>query len=731
MKIGLNRIIIIAIAAFIFIWVLFFLSFYGIRKLTIDEFNKQQMIMAEQAEQGITRYMGHLVDDLDFLCNIDGTLELNAEGRIVIQNFYRRNQKLIKTITHMDRNGKIVWTFPGSKKFKDADISSQEHVKYLLREHKTSLSDIFYAVQGFMAIALHVPVFNNGRFYGSIGVLIDFGELSKIFIENIKIGPGGYAWMLSAGGKELYCPVPGHIGKSIYETSHMFPDVISMAERMMRGEKGSASYHYDLVKEQYIGRAKKHASFTPVELFNTHWSVVVATPEKQILALMDGTRNKLVVTAVILLFINIVFVYFAVKGRKLENEIIRKKKYEAFLIENETVLEAALQSAGKMAGGIAHDLNNVFAGIINSTEVLEMKHKGDQKSEKYTGFIKDASSRGTKIVQKILNLSLIGNGAQSFIDVYRIIEEAGDVFAGKNGGRVKLKTQLDAADYMIKASPLNLRKIIIRLLTRLAAELPDNGVMSLRTENIRIDKQSDGGTSSSLAGGDYLRIMINSITGKSGDDTISGLFSFLNDSDGPDNKTDPGISDILRRVRDTGGAMIQESGKISESSYALSIYLPVSKVDKDSVYDQKNKAVQGSGTILIVEDDPAIRNALARILGDLGYNIFTAEDGAAGVEIFRKHYNTIDLVILDIVMPVKGGLEALREIREIDNNALVYMTSGYLTGFSMDELMSKGAAGFINKPVTISDLSTLVSGAITGKKKKDGDDSADDDTSKA
>jgi two-component system chemotaxis response regulator CheY len=81
-------------------------------------------------------------------------------------------------------------------------------------------------------------------------------------------------------------------------------------------------------------------------------------------------------------------------------------------------------------------------------------------------------------------------------------------------------------------------------------------------------------------------------------------------------------------------------------------------------------------------------------------------------------------VILDIVMPVKGGVEALKEILEIDSGALVYMTSGYVAGVSIDDLMSKGAAGFINKPVTISDLSTLVSGAIADKKRKDCDDSS-------
>ncbi len=724
MKIQFNRIIIITVAVFILIWILFFLSFHGIRKLAISEFNKQQMIMAEQASQGIATYMKHLADDLDYIMNINGVLDLSANGREVIQDYYSRNERIIKSVTRLDSKGRIVWSIPHNKKFSGTDISSQEHIKFMLREHKTSLSDVIISVQGFMAIALHVPVFRNGEFSGSLGVLLDFDELSEKFIKHIKLGEGGYAWMLSSNGTELYCPVPGHIGKTIYETSSMFPDVISMAERMIRGEKGSASYKYNLVREKFVGVEKKHASFTPVKLFNTHWSIVVATPEKQILALMDGIRNKLMMTAFFLLIINIVFVYFAVKGRKMENEILQKKKYEAFLIENEAVLEAALQSAGKVAGGIAHDLNNVFAGIINSTEVLEMKHRGDEKSEKYTGFIKDAASRGAGLVKKILNLALTGNGAYSFIDVYRIIEEAGDVFPGKNGGTVKLKIQLNAADYMVRAAPLNMRKIIIRLLTRLSGEVPDDGGLVLTTENIRIDKQSAGGMVPALHGGDYLKVTVQALRGKSLAVNFSRLFLFLKDFNEPGDTADPGIYDIYRRVRDIGGGMALDSTSGSEPYSAVMIYLPVSKVDKPAQNDNKCSPVGGGGTILIVEDDPAIRNALVRILGDLGYNVFSAEDGAAGIDIFRKEHNTIDLVILDIVMPVKGGVEALKEILEIDSGALVYMTSGYVTGVSIDDLISKGAAGFINKPVTISDLSNLVAGAIADKKRKDSTDSS-------
>jgi len=731
LKIQFNRIIIITVVVFISIWILFFLSFYGVRKLAITEFNKQQMIMAEQAAQGITAFMEHLADDLDNINYMKDALSSNAEGMGIVQDYYNRNSGTVKSITRMDAKGRILWTVPHNKKVVGADISSQEHVEYLLREHKTSLSDVFTAVQGYMAIALHVPVFRNGEFRGSLGVLLDFDNLSEKYIKQIKLGEGGYAWMLSAKGTELYCPVPGHIGKTIYETSSMFPDVISMAERMMRGEKGSTSYNYNLIKEKFVGVEKKHASFTPVKLFNTHWSIVVATPEKQILVHMIGIRNKLILTAFFLLFINIVFVYFAVNGRRMEYEILQKRRYEAFLIENESVLEAALQSAGEVAGGIAHDLNNVFAGIINSTEVIEMKHKGDEKSEKYTGFIKDAASRGTVLVKKILNLSLMGNGVHSFVDVNRIIEEAGDILPGENGGKVKLKTRLKAADYMVKAAPLNMRKIIIRLLTRLAGELSDGGGLILSTENIRVDKQFSDNITPVMDCGDYLKIKIQTFNNKSEARDLSRLFHFLKNLNEPDDKVDPGIYDIYRRIRDIAGVMALDAESGAEIYTAVLIYLPVSKVDKTSQNDKNNVSVHDGGTILIVEDDPAIRNALARILGDLGYNIFTAEDGEAGVDIFRREHKAIDLVILDVVMPVKGGIEALKEIREIDNGALVYMTSGYVAGVSIDDLISKGAAGFINKPVTISDLSALVSGAIAGKKKNHGDDSSGTQISKA
>lgn len=715
MKIGFNRIILITVAALILVWILFSLSFHGIKALTIDEFSKQQMLIAEEAARGITGFMEDLAGELEYISGIDDVYEFNADGEKIIQRYSIWKGNMVKSITRVDEKGRILWIFPYDRRYKGADISSQEHVSYLLSEHKTVVSDVFISIQGIRAIAVHVPVQRNGKFRGSIAVLIDFEFIPENYLKNIRMGEGGYAWMISEKGVILYSPVPGHSGKSVYEVFHQFPELLAVSEKMMRGEKGSTSYDRNFMREKPVETHKTQVSFIPVNIMNTRWSIAVTTPREQILSIMDGLRNKLIIVAFLFMIINIAFIYFILQGVRLKDEIRRKRKYETFLIENETFLETALNSAGEVAAGIAHDLNNVLAGIINSTEVIEMRHKGDEKSEKYTGFIKDTASRGTGLVQKIINLSLMGNSARSFVDVHQIIEEAGFVVTDAGGSVIKLKTRLEAGNHKVKASPLNLRKIIIRLASRISSAAQESRGLLISTENIIMENTPAADIIPQLAAGAYLKISMKSISAKTGNMELVKLFHFLKVKTGPDDNTDPGISDIYRRIRNSGGAMTIEAP--DGETPAISVFLPVSKSEEGGVAGERLVASKPGGTILVIEDDPVIKSALNRILADLGYNVWTAADGMAGIEVFRKECKKIDLVILDIVMPVKGGMETLKEIMAIDHDALVYMTSGYITGANLDEIMSQGAAGFLSKPVSVADLSSVVSKALAEKKK--------------
>jgi hypothetical protein len=125
--------------------------------------------------------------------------------------------------------------------------SYQEHVKTILSTHKPVVSDVFMAVQGYRTVAYHVAILRKGVYHGSIAILIPFKRIAKEYLEDVKIGERGYAWMISEKGVELFCPVPGHTGKTIFQTSEKFPSVIAMAGEMMKGRQGNTTYVYDRI----------------------------------------------------------------------------------------------------------------------------------------------------------------------------------------------------------------------------------------------------------------------------------------------------------------------------------------------------------------------------------------------------------------------------------------------------------------------------------------------------
>jgi hypothetical protein len=111
-----------------------------------------------------------------------------------------------------------------------------------------------------------------------------FEALAKPYLEDIRIGKTAYAWMISRDGTELYCPVPGHIGHSVFDNCRDFPSILVMAEKMLKGEQGSSTYTFDKIRGSQVENVRKHAVYMPIRLGNTFWSIVVASSEDEIIA---------------------------------------------------------------------------------------------------------------------------------------------------------------------------------------------------------------------------------------------------------------------------------------------------------------------------------------------------------------------------------------------------------------------------------------------------------------
>ena len=316
-----------------------------VKEKSIAEFNKQQMILAEQAAKGIERFFNRLHHGLSYLSNAGSVVSLNDQGKKLMQDFYSERHNEIKAISRVDATGRIIFTIPSNPEVLGKDISSQEHIQTILQTHEPVVSDVFKSVQGYRAIAYHVPVFENQIFQGSIAVLIPFETLAKEYLENIRIGKSGYAWVLSEKGVELYCPVPGHTGNTIFETSSKFPSVISMAKEALKGQRGTTSYTYGNIRGEKVEDITKLAVFLPIKLGNTFWSIVVATPESEVLANLTGFRNKLFLIIVLLMIAWIAYSYYLVKAWAILKEESKRKRVEEALKERSEFVDKIIDSS--------------------------------------------------------------------------------------------------------------------------------------------------------------------------------------------------------------------------------------------------------------------------------------------------------------------------------------------------------------------------------------------------
>ncbi len=305
------------------------------KKTAIIALNEKQISYARQASVGIDDFFKQWTNVLTSITRMPAIVNLDETGKKFISLTYETNKDDITAISRVDANGKIIFTVPLDPKAIGQDISGQKHIQEVMRSHKPIVSDVFKSVQGFDMVALHVPVLKNGKYQGSVGIGINFQTLSKRYLERIKFGKTGYAWMISRDGKELYCPVPGHTGNSVFENCKDYPDIIAMAEEMIKEKQGVTTYTFDQIRERKVERVKKHAAYMPVHIGQTFWSIVVASSENEILSSLENFRNKLILIVVLFLVGSAIFSFFGLRGWFIVHEEQKRKRTEVALRESE------------------------------------------------------------------------------------------------------------------------------------------------------------------------------------------------------------------------------------------------------------------------------------------------------------------------------------------------------------------------------------------------------------
>jgi PAS domain S-box-containing protein len=305
-----------------------------IESKTITQVNNVQMVHAGQAAEGIETFFDTYNNSLSFLAGNTHIITLDSDGRELLRDFFNSQKGEISSITRVDELGSIAYTYPVETST-GTDISSQSHVRQLMSTHSIVISDVFTSVQGFRTVALHMPVFENGTFKGSIAILIPFDTLAKDNLGAIRVLDSGYAWTISRNGIILYSPYPEQVGKSVFEAFNSSPTVTAMAQEAMKGAHGTSTYTVSEDSLRNLSSLKFQAVYLPAKIGSTSWSIIISTPEKEILGTIQGFRNNLIIISAILIISLLFFSYYLARAWGIVKEEERRNKAENALRESE------------------------------------------------------------------------------------------------------------------------------------------------------------------------------------------------------------------------------------------------------------------------------------------------------------------------------------------------------------------------------------------------------------
>lgn len=378
-------------------------------------------------------------------------------------------------------------------------------------------------------------------------------------------------------------------------------------------------------------------------------------------------------------------------------------------LENQLAHAQKMEAVGTLAGGVAHDLNNILSGIVSYPELLLMDLPEDSSMRSSLEIIQKSGQKAATIVQDLLTLSRRGVSISEVCNLNDIITnflrspECDGIIKYHPKVRFELNLQPDLSN--IKGSPVHLSKTIMNLVSNAAEAITDGGSVFLSSRNQFIDKQIDG--YEKIPEGEYVVITVTDTgSGISSNDMNKIFEPFYTKKTMGRSGTGLGMSVVWGTVKDLNGFLDVKSTPGKGSEFRL--YLPITRQD----FIQKEETVpketyMGNKTILVVDDVEEQRVIASQMLKKIGYSVGTVSSGEEAIEHLET--NQVDLLILDMLMePGMDGLETYKEIIKKHPKQKTIIASGYSETSRVKEAQKLGVGEYIKKPYTMEKIGIAV-----------------------
>ncbi len=371
-------------------------------------------------------------------------------------------------------------------------------------------------------------------------------------------------------------------------------------------------------------------------------------------------------------------------------------------LEQQFLRAQRLESLGTLAGGIAHDLNNVLAPIILSLDLLR-PHIQDDEGEELLQTIASSARRGANMVQQVLSFAKGLGGMRALVDVHEQFDDIARIVRDTFPKGIVLRRELDAAERFVLGDPTQLHQVLINLCLNARDAMPAGGQLTIRTSNVLLDGRVSAENMDGNAG-QHLVVEIADTGSGIAPDVIDRVFDPFFTTKAPGHGTGLGLSTSLTIVKSHGGFIRVLSGTPDGTRFL--VYLPTHlDTTSDRVSVAASDAPRGNGqTILVVDDERAILRVTQRVLESHGYRVLVAENGAEAAALYAQRHADIAMVLTDLMMPVMSGAALVKELRGMNPAVRVVAMSGMTSDAEVEQLSRQGVKRLLQKPYRTSDL---------------------------
>lgn len=712
--------------------ILIYITYDEYRNRVVVQQQKEMLSISKSMSRSIELFINDITESIKVITlDKDFIKEIPYNNDIIndkLKAYYESKSQVIEGVYLYDKNANVVVQYPKDKANIDDRIQSEINMVVATKKYFVG-KEYFDKSKSSFKLNIYEPVFHGEAVSGVISVVINLNTIYDRLIAPIQVGEKGYTMVKDQYGIILMHPVKEQVGINVIDTrKQMHPDLDfeeleDLIKNQLTGKEGTAIYHSYWWGDNVLKKARKLGAYTPVKLGDYFWVIALTMSYDEIQGPINRFLGIIMGIAALITLIIFMFALQLIKMKKNREKLEEETKYLKMLNEASEKLRKKeaelyhshkLKMIGTLAGGIAHDINNLLTPILGYSELLMTSMPKNSEYYEEVEEIFNASKKGKDLVEQILVFGRKDNGIVRIepININEVLKQTLKLLKVILPKKIIIKENIKEDCGYVKANFTQIHQVIFNLCTNAyqaikgkegAVDVTLNTIDGLKANEIN---------EKLLKERDYVELSIKDTGCGMEEETKARIFDPFFTTKTLGEGTGLGLF-VVQSIIDKYEGVITVESHIGAGS-CFKVYLPLIDGEELNVNskDNKGKSLKNKKRILIVDDNEKIVKMLKRGLEPMGWDICTEISGLRALNMLYSAQKNFDLVITDYIMPdIKGG-ELAKQIKDIRADIKVILITGYVDESQKDINNLEFIDAYISKPIEIGKLSDIIKNMI-------------------